>query len=46
MVAAGQDGTKLSLSATQSSQVRMDMCDDGDGSWEATKMVEWNWLLQ
>jgi hypothetical protein len=46
LVATGLNSTKLSLSATQTSQVRMDMCDDGDGAWEGTTMVDWGWLLQ
>jgi hypothetical protein len=45
MTATGLDSTRVSLTATKTSQVRMDVCDDGDGEWEATKMVDWDWLL-
>ncbi|MDZ7653592.1 MAG: hypothetical protein U5L03_14110 [Burkholderiaceae bacterium] len=45
MTATGLDNTRVSLTATKTSQVRMDVCDDGDGEWEATKMVDWDWLL-
>jgi len=46
LIATGRDNTKLGLTATQTVQVRMDMCDDGDNTWEASKMVNWDWLLQ
>lgn len=42
----GLSNTKLGLAATSSTQVRMDVCDDGDGVWEGTKMVDWTSLLQ
>lgn len=45
MTATGLDNTRIGLTATESPQVRMDVCDDGDGEWEATKMVDWDWLL-
>jgi len=46
LIATGRDNTKLGLTATQTVQVRMDMCDDGDNTWEASKMVNWDWLFQ
>jgi hypothetical protein len=46
LIATGRDNTKLGLTATQTVQVRLDMCDDGDNTWEASKMVNWDWLLQ
>jgi hypothetical protein len=45
MTATGLDNTRVSLTATKTSQARMDVCDDGDGEWEYTKMVDWDWLL-
>jgi hypothetical protein len=45
MTATGLDNTRVSLTATKTVQVRMDVCDDGDGEWEATKMVDWDWLI-
>lgn len=45
MTATGLDNTRVSLTATKTVQVQMDVCDDGDGEWEATKMVDWDWLL-
>lgn len=46
MTATGHLNTKLGVSATASTQARMDLCDDGDNTWEASKMVTWDWLLQ
>lgn len=46
LLATGQSNTKLGLSATATVQVRMDLCDDGDNTWEASKTVTWDWLLQ
>lgn len=45
MTATGLNSTRVGLSATGTVQVRMDMCDDGDGVWEASKMVDWDWLM-
>jgi hypothetical protein len=45
MIATGLDSTRIGLTATKSIEVQMDVCDDGDGEWEATKMVRWDWLL-
>lgn len=45
MTATGLDNTRIGLSATKTPQVQMDVCDDGDGVWEATKMVDWDWLF-
>jgi hypothetical protein len=45
MTATGLNNTRVGLSATATVQVRMDMCDDGDGVWEASKMVDWDWLM-
>ena len=45
LFATGRNDTKIGLTATQTVQVRMDLCDDGDGLWEASKMVDWDWLL-
>jgi hypothetical protein len=46
LTSTGRNNTKLGLSATATTLVRMDMCDDGDNTWEASKMVNWEWLLQ
>lgn len=46
LIATGRNNTKIGLTATQTVQVRLDMCDDGDNTWEASKMVNWDWLLQ
>jgi hypothetical protein len=45
MTATGLDNTRIGLTATKTSLVQMDVCDDGDGAWEATKMVDWDWLF-
>lgn len=45
MFATGRNSTRVGLTATQTVQVRMDLCDDGDGLWEASKMVDWDWLM-
>lgn len=45
MTATGLNSTRVGLSATGTVQVRMDLCDDGDGAWEASKMVDWDWLM-
>jgi hypothetical protein len=45
MTATGLDNTRIGLTATKTPQVQMDVCDDGDGVWEATKMVDWDWLI-
>lgn len=44
MTATGLDNTMLGLAATGGPQARVDVCDDGDGVWEATKMVDWDML--
>lgn len=42
----GYNNTKLELTALPNgSQIRMDVCDDGDGAWEGTKIVDWDWLI-
>ncbi|MGB2816566.1 MAG: hypothetical protein WBC37_05025 [Burkholderiaceae bacterium] len=46
LVAIGRGNTKVGLTATETVYVRMDMCDDGDGVWEASKMVTWDWMFQ
>ncbi len=46
LFAIGRGNTKLGLTATETVYVRMDMCDDGDGVWEASKMVTWDWMFQ
>jgi hypothetical protein len=46
LIAIGQNATRLGLAATGTLQVRMDLCDDGDNTWEASKTVTWDWLLQ
>jgi hypothetical protein len=46
MDVAGLNSTKLELTAAGNTQVRMDVCDDGDGVWEGTKMVDWSSLIQ
>lgn len=46
LTATGRNNTALGLTATGTVQARMDMCDDGDGAWEATKMVTWDSLLR
>ena len=46
LITTGRSNTALGLTATGTVQVRMDMCDDGDGNWEATKMVTWDSLYQ
>lgn len=43
---AGLNNTKLGLTAASNTQVQMDVCDDGDGVWEGTKMVDWTTLMQ
>lgn len=44
MTATGLDNTMLGLAATGGPQARIDVCDDGDGVWEATRMVDWDEL--
>lgn len=44
MTATGLDNTMLGLAATGGPQARIDVCDDGDGIWEATRMVDWDAL--
>lgn len=44
MTATGASNTMLSLAATGGPMGRIDVCDDGDGEWEATKLVDWNML--
>lgn len=46
LIATGRNNTALGLTATGTVQARQDMCDDGDGTWEATKMVPWDSLYQ
>lgn len=45
LFASGHNNTRLGVGATGTNQVRIDLCDDGDNTWEATKMVTWDWLL-
>jgi hypothetical protein len=45
LMISGHADTKLGLTVTSSTQVRMEVCDDGDGVWEGTKMVDWSWLM-
>jgi hypothetical protein len=45
LMIGGLNNTKLGLTAVSNMQVRMDLCDDGDGAWEATKTVEWTTLI-
>jgi hypothetical protein len=44
MTATGLDNTMLGLAATGGPQARIDVCDDGDGVWEATRIVDWDSL--
>ena len=46
LIATGRNNTALGLTATGTVQARMDMCDDGDGAWEASKMMPWDSLYQ
>lgn len=46
LIATGRNNTKLGLAATATVYVRMDVCDDGDDAWEASKMVTWDWMFQ
>jgi hypothetical protein len=46
LLVSGRSNTAIGLTATGTAQIRQDMCDDGDGVWEATKMVTWDWLIQ
>jgi hypothetical protein len=46
LIATGRNNTALGLTATGTVQARMDMCDDGDGAWEASKMMPWDALYQ
>lgn len=46
MMVDGFNETRLGLTALSNTQVRMDVCDDGDGVWEATKTVDWSSLMQ
>lgn len=41
----GHANTKLGLTVASSAQVRMEVCDDGDGVWEGAKTVDWSWLM-
>lgn len=44
LTATGLDNTMLGLAATGGPQARIDVCDDGDGAWEATRMADWDAL--
>lgn len=46
MTATGLNNTRLGVSATTTVQARMDLCDDGDGVWEASKTVSWDWVMR
>lgn len=46
LVATGHNNTRIRLTATTTVQVRMELCDDGDDVYEASKMVTWDWLFQ